>query len=135
MTENKTDDSFERSINKWSLFFIDEKEEAEYQSVMRKNQRLPPAATYLFYFGIAMHLLYRIIAIISSFMKTGIPFAPIYIEAILLACIVSSIVLEFCLRRYQLLEKIQGLSLYTVLPAVVVTAAFYTQKTPHFGVA
>ena len=135
MTKNEADSSFKRSISKWTLFFADEKEEAEYQLIMRNSQRLPPAAMYWVYFGIFMHLLYRIIAIISSFVKTGFSCAPAYIESILFATIASAVVIEVSLKRYKLLPKLQGSLLYTTFPVVLVTAAFYTRMTPYFGVA
>ena len=135
MPKSQTDSSFERSVNKWSLIFNDEKEEVEYQSNMGKSLRLPYLAIGWIYFGLSLHVIYRVVAILSSFMKTGFPSAPPYIEATLLACVITSMVLETALRRFHLFEKVQGLFLYTTLPVVLVTAAFYTQRTPYFGIA
>ncbi len=131
-----SDNVFHKYVHSWSLFFKDPEDERKFGQTTIMNMHLPPAIMAMTCCGLAFHALYRIVALISACLEHAIIVhtTPAK-EATLLGVLLLSFVIEILLRITHRFEFAQGFFVYTVLPAVSVTAAFYTQQSPYFGAA
>jgi len=135
MSENRADDILDKYSNVWTLRFISEEDEEGFTSETYKNMSVPYFIRFCSYAGLTFHIVYRLLAFGSTFINIGMAHADPEIEISLLAILLSAYIFEAIIRIYDICRNIHGLIVYAILPIVLITAAFYTQKTPYFGVA
>jgi len=135
MKHTDKEDMFLRHIDQWTLFFHSEDVEARFCEATKTSMSPPKLILYGTYFGLTLHMLYRILSFASCFINIGLVHASALVEGILFGYLAASYIIESLLRIYNVFERIHGFFVYTALPIVLVTASFYTQLTPYFGAA
>lgn len=124
----------DENISKWTLSFTKEEDRQNYQERMQ-NTMIIPVAFKIGAFGIIIIAIsYRIVATIlagrSDLIKTG-SFTQ---ELSLCLFTIIAIVIEIILRYTGRLKAVHGFFLYIMYPLTSITAAFFTNKAPLFGV-
>ncbi len=136
MEQQFSDRTLNKYSNKWTLLFKNPEDEHEFGHAVVRNMRAPLLVRMGTYFAIITTVGYRVAAILSGLLGSNfIVHTTVMKETFLLVAILLALVIELLLRITHRLETMQGFFIYTTLPVVVATAAFYTQEAPYFGAA
>jgi hypothetical protein len=134
MSRTKTIKPMDRGLNPWTLRFRDPEQEKLYQELIDSNLHLPLFFRVATYGAIALHCGYRCFAIFSVCGGNIMPTGTLLEELSLLILIIVCIMIELVIRKANVWRKVQGFFLYCCIPIVSITAAYYTQKAPRFGI-
>ncbi|MDR3549641.1 MAG: hypothetical protein P4M11_15455 [Candidatus Pacebacteria bacterium] len=118
-------DTFQRCVCKYTLIFRNPQEELNYQITAGQGVNSPRLATVFAYLCLGSHIIYRVLALLSNYVNVGMAGASPPVELTLLLLLLLVYLIETLLRHFNTMVHVHGLLLYTTLPIVVVTAAFY----------
>ena len=132
--ENK-DDLFDKSISPWTLAFNDPGYEEGFQKIMKHNKHLNPLYKFLAYALNATVIIFRILALLSSYRAVTVPRNPLN-KNVELASVISigiCAMIEVVLRLTDHARYVQGFFFLTALKITNVASCFYSDKGPFFS--
>ena len=134
MKEDK-DVSFERSINGFTLFFYDEKYEAEFQENIAGGRYFSPIFKYIAYPIIATFLAHRVCALISAYTSNFMTNAGKSAELFMVVLQAAMLILELIIKLADRWKIFAGFFFMTSFKLLIFMASFNTYPEPALNLA
>ncbi len=134
MDQGTENESFDQSVNKWSLRFHNAVEEQLYQQDIIVHPPNPYMMKVVAFIVINLTILYRFYMLSAAALGLPTKTAGFTFELIFALAVVAATLIEFVLYMISWFKPMQGVLLYITLSCLLIAAAFYTMKGPYIGI-
>jgi hypothetical protein len=134
MTETRSKDGFSERINRWTLGFVNPREEQEYQEYIDTNTMMPWGMKVGTWCAVGLMLVnqsYNFIMIYGGFYAER---STRVVEICMATFLAAALGVEIVLRTTKRGKCFQGALIYLCMLTYAVTHPFVTNKWPVFGI-